>query len=307
MYLAVVSISASKEYYINHIEKGWADIRRKFKISDGVCLHFTDIKALLNPKYYQRPEEHRNLAMEKIFCDNRKLMTDKLYDFYSTICEFIKNCDFTIHVTGQKYLKSPMFKNKKIKDLTNGYWYPLFREHLDSMAYYFIKIAYDEYINELKTKPNAKYYNKMVKLRYDGDYELSVRNDFRNAFSHSICNGTKRFTAKAIEDIFDEIRFIDKSEIGYCGICPNDCSSKLINHAGCEIVDFITYYAANYIAHDDMKNDYIQFDGKTDDEVEKIIQQKNTIEIGDKGKIIPIDYIYPKIFFEQAIDNRKGI
>lgn len=102
----------------------------------------------------------------------------------------------------------------------------------------------------------------MVKLRYDGDFELSVRNDFRNAFSHSISNGTKRFTSDAFKDIFDEVRFIDKSEIGYCVICTNDCKSKLVNHAGNEIVDFITYYAAIYIAKDCMKNDYINYDTK---------------------------------------------
>lgn len=140
---AVVSMTACKENYIKNIEKNWAEIRRKFDIKDGVCLHFTDIKALLNPKYYERPENKRNLDMENIFCDKGELLTDKLYDFYIDICKFIHNEEFTIQVTGERFFKSPMFSNKKIKGLTNGYWYPLFRDHLDSMAYYFIKIAYD--------------------------------------------------------------------------------------------------------------------------------------------------------------------
>ncbi|NLU52237.1 MAG: hypothetical protein GXX10_05180 [Clostridiaceae bacterium] len=298
IYLAVVSMTASKEKYIQSIERNWAQIRRRFGIKDGVCLHFTDIKALLNPKYYERPDKERNLDMEEIFCYNGKLQTDKLYNFYIDICNFIKDNDFTIQVSGERYLKSPMFANKKIKEFTNGYWYPLFRDHLDSMAYYFIKTAYDDYIEESKSNNNAKYSNKMVKLRYDGDFELSVRNDFRNAFSHSISNGTKRFTSDAFKDIFDEVRFIDKSEIGYCVVCTNECNSKLINHAGNEIVDFITLYAANFIARDYMKKDFIEYDGKTEDEADRIIQQKLIININGKEPITPIEYIRPKIFYE---------
>lgn len=298
IYHAVVSMTTSKENYIQNIEKGWAEIRRQFNIKDGVCLHFTDIKALLNPKYYERPEKERNLDMEEIFCNNGELLTDKLYDFYIAICDFIKDNDFTIQASGQRYIKSPMFTNKKIKELTNGYWYPLFREHLDAMTYYFIKIAYDEYLENIKTNTNAKYFNKMVKLRYDGDFDLSVRNDFRNAFSHSISNGTKRFTSDAFKDIFDEVRFIDKSEVGYCILCPNDCNSRLINHVGNEIVDFLTLYAANYIAFDYMKHDFMEYEGKIESDAESIIKQKLTISINGKKAITPLDVIKPKIFKE---------
>ena len=46
-----------------------------------------------------------------------------------------------------------------------------------------------------------KFHNLFAKLRYDGDIELSTRNDFRNAFSHSISNGSDRFTAEAFTEV----------------------------------------------------------------------------------------------------------
>lgn len=296
---AVVSMNMKKDTYINNLEKDWAELRRKYDIPDGVCLHFTDIKALLNPQYFLRQPKERNADMERIFCDTgNKLVPDKLFDFYCDILDIIHKNNFTVQVTGKRYQKTPLFTNKKMKNYNNGFWYPLFREHLDSMAYYFIKSAYEEYEAEVMVNKNAKYHNYTVKLRYDGDIELTVRNDFRNAFSHSISNGTKRFTFDAFKEIFDEVRFIDKSEIGFCTVCPSTCNSRQISHAGSEIVDFMAVYVARYIAYKAMKNDLIRYEEKSEEEAEKIINRNMHIEIQGKPLIKPIDRILPKIFFE---------
>lgn len=296
---AVVSMNMKKETYINGLEKDWADLRRKYGIADGVCLHFTDIKALLNPQYFLRQPKERNSDMERIFCDtSNRLLPDKLFDFYCDVLNVINKSNFNVQVTGKRYQKTALFMNKKMKTYNNGFWYPLFREHLDSMAYYFLKSAFKEYEADVSTNPNAKYHNYTVKLRYDGDLELTVRNDFRNAFSHSISNGTKRFTADAFKEIFDEVRFIDKSEIGFCTVCPNTCNTRQISHAGSEIVDFMAVYVARHIAYESIKNDLINYERKSEEEAVRIINQNLYLDIQGKPLIKPIERILPKIFFE---------
>ena len=47
-----------------------------------------------------------------------------------------------------------------------------------------------------------------------------------------------------------------------------------------------------------MKKDFIEYDGKTEDEADRIIQQKLIININGKEPITPIEYICPKIFYE---------
>ncbi len=187
-----------------------------------------------------------------------------------------------------------------MKSYNHGFWYPLFREHLDSMAYYFLKSSFEEHEANVRANPNAKYHNYTVKLRYDGDLELTVRNDFRNAFSHSISNGTKRFTSDAFKDIFDEVRFIDKSEIGFCSVCPNTCNTRQISHAGSEMVDFMAVYVARHIAKEEMKKDLVDYERKAVEEAERIVNQNLYLEIQDKPLIMPIERILPKIFFESG-------
>jgi hypothetical protein len=300
-YDAVVSMTATKENYISNIEKGWVKIRTDNKVPDGVCLHFTDIKALLSAKYYNRPLKERNIDMERIFCDsNSNVLPDKLYQFYCDVLELIKKNKFVIQITGERYSKDPFFSNKKVKQYVTGTWYPIFRKHLDTMAYYLIKLAYDDYNGTIGANHNAKFNTYMAKLRYDGDFDLSVRNDFRNAFSHSISNGTIRFTADAVKACFDEVRFIDKSEIGFCVSCKDkdNCNTKQICHAGNEIIDFITAYAARYIAKDTLIEDYKRVNGKSTEEAEQFYKDQTCIRIEGKPDIEIIDVIKEKIYHE---------
>ncbi len=111
---AVVSMCMKKESYINILERDWAELRRKHGVADGVCLHFTDIKALLNPQYFHRPPKDRNPDMEKIFCDTSdRLLADKLFDFYGDVLDIISSSNLKVQVTGKRYQKTPLFTNKK--------------------------------------------------------------------------------------------------------------------------------------------------------------------------------------------------
>ena len=294
-YYAVVSMIVNKDDYISKTEKDWAEMRKKYGVQDGVYLHFTDIKALLNPQYFSRKSKDRNQNMEDIFCDSGKIIADKLHEFYQDILDIIKSNKIKIQVSYERYKKNSFFTDKIVKYYNNGYWYPLFRDHLDAMAYYFLKLSFDEYKAKLEKNSSASLHHHMVKLRYDGDFNLSVRNDFRNAFSHSISNGTRRFTSDAFKDIFDEVRFIDKSEIGYCVVCPNECNSRLINHAGSEITDFLTVYVARHITQVSITNDYIQ-SGIGSDEATKKVAKSMQIEIDGKEIIKPMDVLLSKLF-----------
>lgn len=291
--ISVVSLISKKEKYLL-IEHDWSLMRKKYNIDNGICLHFTDIKALLNPSYFKRLKSNRNSEMEKIFCiDECTVDYNKLYNFYIDIFKFILDHDFSVQVTSSRHYKLPLFQDKRTKIYHNGYWYPLFRKHLDNMTYMLIQSSYDEYVIESRHNSKAKFLNKVVKLFYDGDFDLSVRTDFRDAFSHSISNGTERFQARAFKDLFDEIRFIDKSEVGYCIDSYDDF--KISNHAGNELIDFIAVYAARDSVKYHWKNDIVSYSNKTLCEAQFNIDESLQIRIPNKPVLNPIKIIKNKI------------
>ena len=167
------------------------------------------------------------------------------------------------------------------------------------MAYYLIDRSYKEHKTNLQTNPKAKFHNLFAKLRYDGDIDLSTRNDFRNAFSHSISNGSDRFTAEAFKDSFDEVRFIDKSEIGYCVSCEDPaCSARLINHAGNEILDFITIFVARHIGLASHVEDLAKHRNVLPETIRPGVEATLILKLGDKEPLAPLDAILPKLYSE---------
>ncbi len=83
------------------------------------------------------------------------------------------------------------------------------------------------------------------------------------------------------------MRFIDKSEIGFCVSCDvNGCNSKLISHAGNEILDFMTIFAARYIAYEDNIQDLM---------IEKGINEVNARKKVDEAFQIRINGYLPKV------------
>ncbi|MBP9483443.1 MAG: hypothetical protein KBF19_01525, partial [Negativicutes bacterium] len=223
----------------------------------------------------------------------------KLHAFYSDVIKIIRDNDFVIQATGRHFIKNQFFSDKLIRKYTNDYSYAIFCEHLDRMVYYLVDLSYKEHQASLATNPKAQFHNRFAKLRYDGDIDLSTRNDFRNAFSHSISNGSDRFTAEAFEDSFDEVRFIDKSEIGYCVSCNDaDCSARLINHAGNEILDFITIFVARHIGFTSHIEDLARHKSTTPDVIRPEIEAALVLKLGDKDIFSPLDTILPKLYLE---------
>lgn len=285
--LIMASLTCQKAKYINTLEKEWNKIRKKYNVPDGVYLHAAGIKALLNPKYLTFQDKKRDFDLEKIFFKNGQVDKDLIYNFYVDIMNVIYKCEFDIVITSYRIDKTKQFDKDLSKKYCNTNWYILFREHLDNLAYFTMKKYLD------KKKCSVRF---QTKLRYDGDQNLSSRDDIRDAFSHSITAGTKRFDAKLIRHVFDELRFINKSEVGNCTNCNTECDNRLISHAGSEIIDFIALYAGKYCNKEQMINDHVEnFPNKTKEHAEKVYNNSVIIKIDDK-KIEPLNFIKSKIF-----------
>ncbi|MCB2362199.1 hypothetical protein [Clostridium estertheticum] len=283
---SMASIVAPQKYYIEDIEPNWNSLKKKYNIPNGVCLHFTDIKALLNPNYYIRSIKYRNPDMEKIFCDGIKLDYTLLYNFYIDVINFIKKYAFKIIVSNSYNLKNREFETAVQNTNLNSPWYLLFKNHLDDLTEY----AFREKYSHSKL-------NFQAKLRYDGDLGLSNKNDIRDAFSNSITTGTSRFNSKTIRTCFDELRFINKKEVGYCSNCTYvpSCTNKNYSHAGNEIVDFIAAYAGKYLTMntniDHFKNSF----PIKKDQAESTYKKSISLKIGSHY-LEPLSVIIPKIY-----------
>lgn len=278
---SIVSISMKKIDYINCIEKKWDELRRKYEVPTGVILHFTDIKALLNQDYFNRNVKNRNLDLEGIFCKDGKVNEEKIYNFYMDIIKIIKDCNFDIIVTGRRFEKTEMLKDRIVKDTLHSEWYILFKEHLDNLASYMLKKSYERFIREGRKKLKIS----VTKLRVDGDYGLISRGDFRDAFAEVICNGTNRYSRSFTRRCLDSLKFVDKSEVG----------SRYISHAGNELTDFITLYAGKGKYKEEFLDDFVK-NGRGDmDEAQKFYNKGMKILVNGKN-IYPFNEIYPKIY-----------
>ena len=275
----IVSISMKKSYYIEHIEPKWKNLREKYSIPEGTCLHFTDIKALLNKSYYHRPMKQRKLDIEKVFCNGNVLDKDKLYNFYLDIIDIINECEFDILVTGIRQEKSNELE--KVEDQLKTNWHILFKNHLDNLV-------------ELMTfKPSSgKGKNPyLTKLRFDGNTNLESKNDIIYAYADVISNGSLRFKTEHCRDCLDSLKFVGKDEVGV---------SNGISHAGNELLDFIALYAAKYYSKDTMIEDYINTKGVSEEEAKKYVN--NNIRIYNVG---PED-IYPHKAIEKKMYKNKA-
>lgn len=299
---SIASIITPQDYYINTLECDWNNLKLKYNISNGTCLHFTDIKALLNPRYYTREAKKRNLDMENIFCKaqnppgtarnplgtrQKQLDSVLLHNFYCDILDFIKNHDFTIVVSNSFNITAKKFPPVLNKHL-NSDWYILFKNHLDNLICYALHEKYVDSTLQFQAK-----------LRYDGDLGLSNKDDLRDAFSHSITTGTTRFDSKTVRTCFDELRFINKKEVGYCSNCTNipSCTNKNYSHAGNEIIDFIAAYAGKYITKNENIQHYQNSFNNPNVPGEVSYQKTVTIRINNV-ELTPLDVIIPKLYMK---------
>lgn len=228
----IVSITSKRDYYLNVIEPNWQELREKNGIPDGMALHFTDIRYLLTPG---RPHANYKTEVLNVFSESQSAESinyTKIHNFFLDVVNFIDEHEFIIHATGLKYNRKGLIRNIDNKHFKNSTYRPpyhAFKEHLNLMGVDLLSLSHGPY--------NHKNYLS-TKLRFDGDVDLGERDDLREAYNHSISLGTRHFRPNLTKNIFDEVRFIGKDEVG---------ASTGISHAGNEITDFITTIISRHI------------------------------------------------------------
>ncbi|NLL67731.1 MAG: hypothetical protein GX236_08570 [Clostridiaceae bacterium] len=299
----IVSITAKKNEYINNLESSWKQLRITYNIPQGQYIHFNKIKNLTNINAKTHEPLYKNIFLNT---SDGNVDYFKIYNFYMDILSIIKSNPFTIQATGIASLKSMTSLYGLYR--TNSAMYQLFREHLDRMAGYLLKLSSDDYLqrkNDLLARGysatssvvnNLDILYYLTKLRYDGSYVLTERNDYRNAFSHSISDGTKHFNGEIIKEVFDTLSFISKDEVGLCTNCSSPCNYELISHAGDELVDFITLYVARDMWKDYYKTCCLNMYNEKYIDVVTRIDKLSSIQVQGYPVIVPIVDIKEKIF-----------
>lgn len=205
-----------------------------------------------------------------------KLDFEKLKEFYEDILLVIKNSNFKILCTSvihdTKALHRIRFNSEQIKS-------PhviAFSEHLDLLCFY-LKHGF---LTDEEIKSNGELYSGSfsTKLRWDGDDGFNQRHDYRLLFNKVISLGTTHYQSETVRKCIDEIRFVNKHEIGYY---DNLEKQSLVSHVGCDIADFIAYFVGKYSVKDEIIKKEIN-EGKTEEESEQIFLDSVTFEIGDR-------------------------
>lgn len=307
---AMVSFTALKEDYIKNIEQEWKAFREAFNIPSGVCLHFSDIKFLLS-----KQTEKYNPIFYNIFKDaSGSVDYGKMHSFYIELLKFIDKNNFVLQATGIKSAKKLQKVLPRIE--MNSIMYQLFSEHLDRVVFYMVDLTIEEYrrseqaihtsgnFNKLKNLEPSYYFTK---LRYDGSYVLTERNDYRNAFSHCIADGTKHFSSNVIKEVFDNLNFVAKREVGLSKSCCNPCDIDVISHAGAEIVDFAALYIGRSIWKDffrDYQTNTMKLDAAS---IDSKLERDCMITIPGYPKIDPMLIIDKKVFESPDVIKYKRI
>ncbi|MCY9692097.1 hypothetical protein [Paenibacillus alginolyticus] len=237
----IASFTATKTDYFEKIEPLWSKFRARFTIPDGQVLHFADIKQLLSINSRSHKPEWVRIFGSTITGIN----FSKLHAFFAELLQMLDKMPFVVQATGFEWnpLHNIRLRNPYLTDRTFFPAYITFRDHLNLMAVYLLNLHDSPYNKNIKG---------ITKLRFDGDIGLGERNDLKEAYHHSISLGTRHFRAEVIRQLFDEIRFIGKNEVGH---------NTNINHAGSEIIDFILSYVTRYIWNRDSNKTQINIPG----------------------------------------------
>lgn len=304
---AIVSLTALKNKYCL-LEDAWKRLRAKYNVPSGQYLHFTDVKQLLKPDKSKYKPEFSSLFSDK----SGSIDYDKLHNFYSDVLDIINTHDFIVQATGTISNKLSKAIPGYVKN--NSEMYRIFREHFDKIAFYLLSLTDSDYKKRVavhsskgnsQKATNEKIHYYLTKLRYDGSYEFTDRNDFRNVFASCITDGTTVFKSETIKSVFDTLSFIPKSEVGLVANCANPCDLMPVIHAGSEIIDFISIYVARDMFKDLFKKIYLQDHSYAD--TMKMLNDLAIIKIPNKQDIVPTNIIKNRLFSTQDISPYKTI
>lgn len=315
---SLVSFTALKQHYINYIEKEWLKkIRVDYGFPMGEPIHFTKVRKIAqnvnfiaedgmnkqaagwNDEYilsktnslinYQensfkngiKSKNRRDFVAEyKIWRIFRKedengfgtLDIKKLKRFYEDIFNIIRDAEFNILCTSILYDTNAIHKKRFTTSSQIKSSYTIaFGEHLDLLCFYLKKgFVSDAEYDEKKSCS--------TKLRWDGDNGFNTKGDYRLLFNKVISLGTTHYQSSVVRKCLDEIRFINKSEIGYYDNIDNP---KIVSHIGCDIADFISYFVGKHSLKEEIKAVY-KNEGLSELEAEQKFIDSVTFKIEDR-------------------------
>lgn len=232
------------------ISNGWNDDYITYRADSLIDFEKNQFKEKVKEKSRKEfVEEYKVWILFRKELDNQigKLDFEKLQKFYEDILLVIKNSDFKILCTSvlhdTKALHRIRFNSEQIKS-------PhviAFAEHLDLLCFY-LKHGF---LTDEKIESNAPLYSGSfsTKLRWDGDDGFNQRHDYRLLFNKVISLGTTHYQSETVRKCIDEIRFVNKHEIGYYDDLDKQ---SLVSHIGCDIADFIAYFVGKYSVKDEI-------------------------------------------------------
>lgn len=218
----------------------------------------------------------------------------KLQQFYEDILEVIRKSEISVLCTSVLYDSKALHKERFKKEQIKTPHVIAFSEHLDLLVFY-LKHGF---LSDEDLKKDSKLYSGSfsTKLRWDGDDGFNQKHDYRLLFNKVVSLGTSHFQSDVVRKCLDEIRFVNKREIGYY---DNLEKQNLVSHIGCDIADFIAYYVGKY----SVKNLIIEMEvskGKTKEEAEEIFTKSVTFKIGDR-----VFNPYEEAIKEKIISNNE--
>lgn len=317
--VSLVSFTSLMDHYINNIEKNWLEnIRNEYGFEKGTPIHFTKLRKIAQlVKYHKNGQEfisegwndeyvifkaNRLIDLErgefksnvksgvrrefveeyriwKLFRNDSdgKIDVIKLQQFYENIIKVIKQAEFNILCTSVVYDTKSLHKVRFMAEQIKSPHVIAFSEHLDLLCFY-LKHGF---ISEDELRESAELYAEgfSTKLRWDGDDGFNQRHDYRLLFNKVVSMGTTQYQSNTVRKCLDEIRFVNKHEIGYYDDIQKQ---SLVSHIGCDIADFIAYYVGKY----SIKNEIIKMkmnQGKTEEQAEMEFIESVTFKIGNKN------------------------
>ncbi|KOC49516.1 hypothetical protein [Clostridium botulinum] len=325
----LVSFSALKDDYINDLEPKWLSIRKKYNFPKGTPIHFTSLRGIFSNVIYTT-SDGKNVSCDcwneefiryklnelKSFKELKKFYEmysmfeifskvnesglkiidkEKLINFYEDICECIENSNITILCTSYCYDSKIHYKKYKTihsNNLKSPYFITFF-EHLNLLSFY---LKHGHLLPEEKESNPIYKAHFTSKLRCDGDDGFNNKDDYRLAFNEAVTLGTRLFKGNVIRDTIDEIRFVNKLEIGY-----NNDSPNIVSHIGCDIADFIAYYVGMHI----LKPTFLKVEHIKNNKL-SIAQQLSPEEIADSFENKVTFQINSTLFnpFEMCMKNK---
>lgn len=261
------------------ISSGWNDDYIIFRADSLIDYEKSEFRVKVKGKARKDfIEEYKTWILFRKESENGtgKLDFEKLKEFYEDILLVIKNSNLKILCTSVIHDTKALHRTRFSAEQIRSPHVIAFSEHLDLLCFY-LKHGF---LTDEEIETNAPLYsgNFSTKLRWDGDDGFNQRHDYRLLFNKVISLGTTHYQSETVRKCIDEIRFVNKHEIGYYDDLEKQ---SLVSHVGCDIADFIAYFVGKHSVKDEIINKEIN-EGKTEEEAEQIFLDSVTFKIGDR-------------------------